>query len=82
MKAYCNGQHMKPVATGPGAAWPNRAEAAVRLLKHQLKLMLKTIHERYEPFNGSAMKHGNIVTVRQTCLARNSSDTFGVECGW
>ena len=37
--------------------------------------MLQTIHEAYEPFDGSFMKYGNLV--RQACLARNSSVTYG-----
>ena len=75
MEAYYNRQNIKPVATGPGTPWPNRAEAAVRLLKHQLSLMLQTTHEGYEPFNGIVMKYGNLVC--QACLARNSSVTYG-----
>ena len=35
-EAYYNRQNIKAVATRPGTPWPNRAEAAVRLLKHQL----------------------------------------------
>ena len=75
MEAYYNRQNIKPVGTGPGTPWPNRAEAAVRLLKHQLRLMLQTTHEGYEPFNGIVMKYGNLVC--QACLARNSSVTYG-----
>ena len=44
-------------------------------IKHQLRLMLQTTHEGYEPFNGIVMKYGNLV--RQACLAKYSSVTYG-----
>ena len=47
----------------------------MRLLKHQLKVMLQTIHDGDSAFNGIVMKYGNLVT--QACLARNSSVTYG-----
>ena len=74
MEAHYNRQNIKPVATGPGTPWPNRAEAAVRLLKHQLKIIPQTIKDGDPMFNGITMKYGNLV--RQACLARNSSVTY------
>ena len=52
-----------------------RAEAAVRLLKHQLRIMLQIMNEGHEPFNGIVMKYGN--RFRQACLARSPSITYG-----
>ncbi|CAE7547703.1 BSL3 [Symbiodinium sp. CCMP2592] len=75
MEAYYNRQNIKPVATGPGTPWPNRAEAAVRLLKHQIKLILQILKDGDPQYNGITMKYGNLV--RQACLARNSSITYG-----
>ena len=39
---------IKPVATSPGRPWPNPAEAAASMLKHQLKLNLQTIKDGSE----------------------------------
>ena len=40
LEAYHARNGIKPVGIGPDTPWPNRAEAAVRLTKHQIKLML------------------------------------------
>ena len=40
-----------PIALGPNTPWPNQAEAAVRLLKAQLKIMLSSIKAGTAPAN-------------------------------
>ena len=40
LEAYYARHDIKPVDIGPDTPWPNRAEAAVYLTKHQMKLML------------------------------------------
>ena len=40
LEAYYARHDIKPVGIGPDTPWPNRAEAAVYLTKHQMKLML------------------------------------------
>ena len=38
-----------PTSLGPSTPWPNRAEAAVRLLKAQLKIMLNSVKSGNAP---------------------------------
>lgn len=40
MESLYNRYNIKPIALGPGTPWPNRAEAAVRMFKKQVSLML------------------------------------------
>ena len=62
VEAYNNRRNYQ---TCSNRTWPSmaeqRAEAAARLLKHQQKIMLQTIHEGYELCNGIVMKYGNLV---------------------
>ena len=64
-----------PISLGPNTPWPNRAEAAVRLLKAQLKIMLSSIKA------GTAPATLKIVTYRQLVKAaatvRNQTVTYG-----
>ena len=52
---------MTPISLGPNTPWPNRAEAAVRLLKAQLKIMLRTYKQ----------------LVKAAATVRNQTVTFG-----
>ena len=64
-----------PESLGPNTPWPNRAEAAVRLLKAQLKIMLNSIK------SGNAPATLKKVTYRQLLKAaatvRNQTVTYG-----
>ena len=67
--------NIRPLATGPGTPWPNRAESAVRLPKGQLRLMLDSIEDgaAAEAIQGVSYQE----LVKQACLVRNSSVTYG-----
>ena len=72
MESFYNGKNINPIALGPSTLWPNRAEAGVRLLKQQVKLMLKTIGDTPSLKDVTYRQ-----LLRQACLARNSMVTFG-----
>ena len=63
---------IKPVSIGPGTPWPNRAEAAVRLFKHQVKLMFAEIKTNpvYRDITPREL-------FREACWARNTAVTYG-----
>ena len=72
LEAFYNRKNIRPITLGPGTPWPNRAEAAVRMYKKQITLMLKAMTEdpsRYE------ITYRQLL--RQASLARNSMVTFG-----
>ena len=72
LEAFYNRKNIRPITLGPGTPWPNRAEAAVRMYKKQITLMLKAVTEdpsRYE------ITYRQLL--RQASLARNSMVTFG-----
>ena len=64
--------NIRPISLGPGTPWPNRAEAAVRMYKKQVTLMLKTIAE--DPALGDITYRQ---LLRQASLAKNSMVTHG-----
>ena len=72
---FYNRHDIRPLATGPGTPWPNRAESAVRLLKNQIKLMLESIHDGTAPAVLMIVSYQELV--KHACLARTSSVTFG-----
>ena len=60
---------------GPDTPWPNRAEAAVRLTKHQIKLMLDGL---IKGFGATSLENVTYHSfVRQPCMTRNSMVTYG-----
>ena len=65
LESFYNRKNIRPITLGPGTPWPNRAEAAVRMYKKQIALMLKAVTE------------GPSQLLRQASLARNSMVTFG-----
>ena len=72
LEAFHNRKNIRPITLGPGTPWPNRAEAAVRVYKKQIALMLKAATEdpsRYE------ITYRQLL--RQASLARNSMVAFG-----
>ena len=61
-----------PISLGPNTPWPNRAEAAVRLLKAQLKIMLSSIKA------GTAPATLKKVTYRKAAATvRSQTVTYG-----
>ena len=72
MESFHNRKSIVPIALGPATPWPNRAEAGVRLFKRQVDLMLKMVSDT-PALAGVTYKQ----LLRQACLARNSTVTFG-----
>ena len=72
LEAYYNRKGIRFITLGPQTPWPNRAEAAVRLFKEQVKLTLDSV--RADPLcNPFSFR----VLLRMACQARNSMVTFG-----
>ena len=67
MESFYNRMNIRPISLGPGTPWPNRAEAAVRMYKKQVTLMLKSIAE--DPALGDITYRQ---LLRQASLAKNS----------
>ena len=65
-------RNIRPIALGPGTPWPNRAEAAVRTFKKQVTLMTNSFAD--DPALADVTYRQ---LVRQACLARNPSITYG-----
>ena len=72
LEAYHNRKGIRFISLGPQTPWPNRAEAAVRLFKEQVKLTLDGV--RADPLC-NPFSFG--VLLRMACQARNSMVTFG-----
>ena len=75
LEAYYARNGIKPVGIGPDAPWPNRAEAAVRLTKHQIKLMLDGLIKGFGAASLENVTYHSLV--RQACVTRNSMVTYG-----
>ena len=72
LEAFYNRKGIRFISLGPQTPWPNRAEAAVRLFKEQVKLTLDGV--RADPLcNPFSVR----VLLRMACQARNSMVTFG-----
>ena len=63
---------MKEMPTGPATAWPNRAEAAVRLFKRSFSILADAVASDPE-LAKQTPRH----IMRKACLARNSLLTYG-----
>ena len=72
LESYYNRQGIRPIALGPGTPWPNRAEAAIRMFKKQVNLMIQALRE--DPIL-SDITYQQLL--RQAPIARNSMVTFG-----
>ena len=55
-----------PISLGPNTPWPNRAEAAVRLLKAQLKIMLNSIKAGTSPASLKKVTYRQLVKAAAT----------------
>ena len=72
LEAFYNRKNIRPITLGPGTPWPNRAEAAVRMRKGQIALMLKAVTEDPSRYEFSKRQ-----LLREASLARNSMVTVG-----
>ena len=72
MEEYYNRHGIRPISLGPGTPWPNRAEAAIRMFKKQVSLMLISLKENPVLSNITYRQ-----LLRQACIARNSMVTNG-----
>ena len=45
MESYYSRHNIRPISLGPGTPWPNRAEAAIRMFKKQVSLMLISLKD-------------------------------------
>ena len=63
------------ISLGPNTPWPNRAEAAVRLLKAQLKIMLSSIKAGTAPATLKKVTYRQLVKAAAT--VRNQTVTYG-----
>ena len=70
-----------PISLGPNTPWPNRAEAAVRLLKAQLKVMLSSIKAGTAPVTLKKVTYRQLVkaaaTVRNQTVTYRGCNTIG-----
>ena len=64
-----------PISLGPNTPWPNRAEAAVRLLKAQLKIMLSSMKAGIAPATLKKVTYRQLVKAAAT--VRNQTVTYG-----
>ena len=72
LESFYNRKGIRPISLGPNTPWPNRAEAAVRMFKKQLRLMLQGV--KNDPV---LMDVTYRQLFRQACLAKNVMVTFG-----
>ena len=63
---------IRPLPTGPGTPWPNRAEAAVRLSKLYLSDLVQELHQHPELRNVTPRS-----LFRKAAMARNMAVTYG-----
>ena len=64
-----------PISLGPNTPWPNRAVAAVRLLKAQLNIMLSSIKAGTAPATLKKVTYRQLVKAAAT--VRNQTVTYG-----
>ena len=75
IEAYYARNDVKPIGVGPDTPWPNRAEAAVSLTKHQIKLMLNGLLKGFGAASVEIVKYQSLV--KQACVTRSSMVTYG-----
>ena len=69
---YYNRHNIRPISLGPGTPWPNRAEAAIRMFKRQVSLMLISLKD--DPLLANITYRQ---LLRQACISRNTMITHG-----
>ena len=67
---------IKPIPLGPHTPWPNRAEAGVKLIKTQVKILVESLR-RYEEELPSIREVSVRHLIGRACWARNSTVTYG-----
>ena len=77
LESFYNRKGIRFIPLGPHTPWPNRAEAAVKLFKRQVKLILDGV--RADPLC-NPFTFGMLL--RMASLARNSMVTFGGVTPW
>ena len=75
IEAYYARNDVKRIGVGPDTPWPNRAEAAVSLTKHQIKLMLDGLLKGFGAASVEIVTYQSLV--RQACVTRSSMVTYG-----
>ena len=67
---------IKTIPLGPHTPWPNRAEAAVKIIKHNIQILadsLRRFEEELPSIRHVPVRH----LVSRACWARNMSVTYG-----
>ena len=72
MESYYCRHNIRPISLGPGTPWPNRAEAAIRMFKKQVSLMLISLTD--DPLLANITYKQ---LLRQACISRNTMVTHG-----
>ena len=72
MESYYSRHNIRPISLGPGTPWPNRAEAAIRMFKKQVSLMLISLKD--DPLLANITYKQ---LLRQACISRNTMVTHG-----
>ena len=72
MEIYYSRHNIRPISLGPGTPWPNRAEAAIRMFKKQVSLMLFSLKD--DPLLANITYKQ---LLRQACISRNTMVTHG-----
>ena len=70
MESYYSRHIIRPISLGPGTPWPNRAEAAIRMFKKQVSLMLISL--KVDPLLANITYKQ---LLRQACISRNTMVT-------
>ena len=72
MESYYSRHNIRPISLGPGTPWPNRAEAAIRMFKKQVSLMLISLKD--DPLLANITYKQ---LLRQACISRSTMVTHG-----
>ena len=72
MEAYYSRHSIRLISLGPGTPWPNRAEAAIRMFKKEVSLMLISLKTDPSLANITYKQ-----LLRQACISRNTMVTHG-----
>ena len=72
MESYYSRHNIRPISLGPGTPWPNRAEAAIRMFKKQVSVMLISLKD--DPLLANITYKQ---LLRQAWISRNTMVTHG-----
>ena len=72
LEEYYNRYNFRPISLGTGTPWPNRAEAAIRMFKRPVSLMLISLKDDPSLSNITCRQ-----LLRQACISRNTMTTHG-----